>query len=190
MIRPGREQLRGPVEVDETYVGGTQSGGKRGRGAERKQIVVIAVEVHSPRGLGRVRMGRIPDVSAASLVPFVRYVVEPNSEIRTDGWGGYTDLPKHGYKHSKPVVSDSGDPAHVAMPGVHRIASLLKRWLLGIHQGAVRAGHLDYYLDEYTFHFNRRTSCSRGLLFYQLIQQTVVTEPVSYRQLVDSNYNL
>ena len=119
MIRPGREQLRGPVEVDETYVGGTQSGGKRGRGAERKQIVVIAVEVHSPRGLGRVRMGRIPDVSAASLVPFVRYVVEPNSEIRTDGWGGYTDLPKHGYKHSKTVVADSGDPAHVAMPGVH-----------------------------------------------------------------------
>ncbi len=190
MIRPGRERLRGPVEVDETYVGGIQSGGKRGRGAERKQIVVIAVEVHSPRGFGRVRMGRIPDVSAASLVSFVRHVVEPSCEIRTDGWGGYTDLPKHGYKHSKTVVSGSGDPAHVAMPGVHRIASLLKRWLLGIHQGAVRAGHLDYYLDEYTFRFNRRTSRSRGLLFYRLIQQAVVTEPVSYRQLVDGNHNL
>ena len=76
------------------------------------------------------------------------------------------------------------------MPGVHRIASLLKRWLLGIHQGAVRAGHLDYYLDEYTFRFNRRTSRSRGLIFYRIIQQAVVTEPVSYRQQVDSNHNL
>ena len=87
------------------------------------------------------------------------------------------------------VLSDSGDPAHVAMPGVHRIASLLKRWLLGIHQGAVSGKHLDFYLDEYTFRFNRRTSRSRGMLFYRLMQQAVATASVPYQQLVDAKHN-
>ena len=124
-----------------------EQGGKRGRGTENKEIVAIAVEIHSPKGFGRVRMQRIPDVSGISLVPFVRGAVESDSEILTDGWRGYNDLPKHSYKHSKTVLSETGDPAHVAMPGVHRIASLLKRWLLCTHQGAVSGKHLDYYLD-------------------------------------------
>ena len=175
MVRPGRESLRGSVEVDETYVGGPEQGSKRGRGTENKEIVVIAVEILSPKGFGRVRMKRIPDASGISLLPFVCNVVESGSEILTDGWCGYNDLPKHGYEHNKVVLSDTGDPAHVAMPGVHRIASLLKRWLLGTHQGAVRGKHLDYYLDEYTFRFNRRKSGSRGMLFYRLMQQAVIT---------------
>ena len=92
--------------------------------------------------------------------------------------------------HSRTVLSESGDPAHVAMPGVHRIASLLKRWLLGIHQGAVSGKHLDYYLDEYTFRFNRRTSRSRGMLFYRLMQQAGTTASTPYRQLVDGNHKM
>ena len=158
MVRPDRERLHGTVEVDETYVGGVATGGKRGRGAENKVIVVIAVEVFRPKGFGRIRMRRIPDVSGDSLVPFLCDVAEPGAEILTDGWGGYNGLTDHSYVHNRTVISDNGDPAHVSMPGVHRIAALLKRWLLGIHQGAVSGKHLDYYLDEYTFRFNRRTS--------------------------------
>jgi len=190
MVRPGREQLCGMVEIDETYVGGAKRNGKRGRGCENKEIVVIAIEVFNPKGFGRVRMQRIPDASAGSLVPFIRNVVEPNSEIITDAWGGYNSLPEHSYLHSKTVLSDSGDPAHVAMPGVHRIAALLKRWLLSTHQGAVSGKHLDYYLDEYTFRFNRRTSRSRGMLFYRLVQQAVTTEAVPYCKLVGGKHNI
>jgi transposase-like protein len=185
MVRPGRDRLSGRVEVDETYVGGSAKGGKRGRGAERKVIVVIAVEVHEPKGFGRVRMRRVPDASSTSLIPFVCDNIEPGSVILTDAWRGYNDVTKHGYTRVKTNLSDSGDPAHVVMPGVHRIASLLKRWLLGTHQGAAGGKHLDYYLDEYTFRFNRRTSRSRGLLFHRLMQQSVAASPVSYRQIVN-----
>jgi transposase-like protein len=184
MVRPDRERLHGWVEVDETYVGGSERGGKRGRGAENKAIVVIAVEIHHPKGFGRVRMRQVPDASGASLIPFIRDNIEPGSAVLTDAWRGYNDVATQGYVHNKTNLSDSGDPAHVLMPGVHRIAALLKRWLLGTHQGAVMGKHLDYYLDEYTFRFNRRTSRSRGLLFYRLMQQAVVTIPVSYRQMV------
>jgi len=190
MVRPDRERLHGSVEVDETYVGGAEKGGKRGRGTENKQLVVIAVEVLPSRGSGRIRMRRIPDVSGDSLVPFVCEVVESGSEILTDGWSGYNNLRKHSYTHRKTVLSETGDPAHVAMPGVHRVAALLKRWLLGIHQGAVSGKHLEYYLDEYTFRFNRRTSTSRGMLFYRLMQQAVTTASAPYRQLVDGEHKM
>jgi len=190
MIRPGCERLHGSVEVDETYVGGPEIGGKRGRGTENKEIVAIAVEVLSPKGFGRIRMRRIPDVSGDSLVPFICDVAEAGSEIQTDGWGGYNSLTEHNYTHSRTVLSASGGPAHVAMPGVHRIAALLKRWLLGIHKGAVSGKHLDYYLDEYTFRFNHRTSKSQGMLFYRLMQQAVATASTSYRQLVDGNHKM
>ncbi len=189
MVRPDREQLSGRIEVDETYIGGSDLGGKRGRGSGSKEIVVIAVEVLSPKGFGRVRMRRIPNVSGNSLVPFVDEVVEKGSSILTDGWGGYNELSKRGYQHQKIVLSDTGDPAHVSMPGVHRISALLKRWLLSTHQGSVSGKHLDYYLDEYTFRFNRRTSRSRGLLFYRLIEQAVITALSSYRQIVTRQYN-
>lgn len=190
MVRPDRERLSGRIEVDETYIGGSDLGGKRGRGSESKKIVVIAVEVLSPKGFGRVRMRRIPDVSGNSLTPFVNEVVEKGSQVLTDGWKGYNKLSNHGYQHEKVVLSDTGDPAHVSMPAVHRISALLKRWLLSTHQGSVSGKHLDYYLDEYTFRFNRRTSRSRGLLFYRLIEQAAMTAPSSYRRIVTRQHNI
>ena len=189
MVRPGRDRLWGRIEVDETYVGGSKTGGKRGRGCERKEIVLIAVEVHSPKGFGRVRMRRVPDLSGASLVPFVCDVAEAGSEILTDGWGGYNRVSNCGYKHDRVVLSDTGDPAHVSMPGVHRIAALVKRWLLSTPQGAVSGKHLEYYLDEYMFRFNRRTSRLRGLLFYRLMEQAAATSPSPYRQIVGDHPN-
>lgn len=183
MVCPGRDRLSGRVEVDETYVGGKEEG-VSGRHTEKKAIVVVAIEVHEPMGFGRVRLRQIPDVSSSSLLAFLRDVVVPGTAILTDGWQGYASVSRHGYVHEKTILSTSGDPAHVAMPGVHRIASLLKRWILGTHQGSVSNKHLDYYLDEYTFRFNRRTSNVRGLLFYRLLQQAVQTSPTPYRQLV------
>ena len=184
MVRPERERLSGNIEVDETLVGGEEHDGKRGRGAGRKSIVVIAVEVHEPKGFGRVRMQRIPDASGRSLITFVCNSVEPGATILTDSWRGYNALQQNGYTHRKVNLSESGDPAHVVLPGAHRISSLLKRWIIGTLQGSISDKHFDYYLDEYTFRFNRRNSKARGLLFYRLLQQAVMITPVTYRELV------
>jgi len=178
MVRSERGRLSGVVEVDETLLGGVERGGKRGRGTA-KSVVVIAVEVHERKGFGRLRMRHVPDASGASLVPFVCAVVAPGSTVRTDGWGGYNDLPNHGYTRQKTVLSSSDDLAHVSMPGVHRVASLVKRWLLGTHQGAITPDHLQAYLEEFTFRFNRRTSRSRGLVFRRLLEQAVATGPIT-----------
>lgn len=178
MVRAERERLSGEVEVDETLVGGVQKGGKRGRGTD-KCIVLIAVEIKQPRGFGRVRMRHVPDASGANLIPFVCDAVAPGSEVHTDGWSGYTGLSDHGYVHRQTVTSTSGDPAHVSMPGVHRISALLKRWVLGTHQGSFAPAHLQSYLEEYTFRFNRRTSRSRGLVFRRLIEQAACTDPIT-----------
>ena len=182
MVRSERKRLSGAVEVDETLIGGVRRGGKRGRGTS-KSVVVIGVEVLEPKGFGRVRMRRVPDASGAHLVPFVCAVVAPGSTVRTDRWGGYNDLPKLGYTRHKTVLSASEDPAHVTMPGVHRVASLLKRSILGTHQGSVTSDHLQAYLEEFTFRFNRRTSASRGLVFRRLLEQAVVTGPVTESQV-------
>jgi transposase-like protein len=177
MVRADRPLLCGNVEVDETLVGGVEHGGKRGRGTA-KSVVVIAVEAGKQKGLGRVRMKRIPDASGENLVPFIRGAVQAGSTVLTDGWKGYNDLARNQYRHEQIVLSNSGDPAHVAMPGVHRIASLLKRWILGTHQGAVDGAHIQSYLEEFTFRFNRRHSKHRGLVFRRLIEQAVATAPV------------
>lgn len=178
MVRSERERLSGSVEVDETLVGGVVRGGKRGRGTS-KSIVVIAVEVKEPKGFGRIRMRHIPDASGINLQPFICDVVAKGATVCTDGWSGYNDLSKHGYQHERTILSSSGDPAHVAMPGVHRVASLLKRWIFGTHQGSVVPSHLQSYLEEFTFRFNRRTSRSRGLVFFRLLEQAMITGPVT-----------
>lgn len=175
MVRPGREKLSGIVEVDETYLGGSRPG-KRGRGAENKVLVLVAVEDKGEEGFGRIRLAQVADASSDSLIPFVQENVEPGSTVRTDGWKGYNPLSKAGYVHVRD--RDSGNVGDEPLPLVHRIVALLKRWLLGTYQGAVKPTHLDYYLDEYTFRFNRRTSGSRGKLFYRLVQQAMNLEPV------------
>jgi transposase-like protein len=181
MVRPERERLVGAVEVDESYVGGPAEG-VRGRGAANKALVVIAVELKGS-AMGRIRLRRVADASAKSLLGFVRDTVEPGSVVHTDDWKGYEGLEK-GYVRRITNVERSGGPAHELLPHVHRIASLLKRWLLGTHQGGVQFPHLDYYLDEFTFRFNRRTSRSLGMLFYRLLQQALVVEDVPYKKLI------
>jgi transposase-like protein len=182
MVRPAREQLSGEVEVDETMIGGVEEGGKRGRGAT-KEIVVIAVEIKQPKGFGRIRMRHIPDASVKSLGAFVRETIATKSILCTDGWNGYNGLSNE-YVHRQTILSSSDDPAHIALPGVHRVASLLKRWILGTHQGAFGVEHLQSYLEEFTFRFNRRTSHSRGLLFHRLLEQAVLTPPVTEEDIL------
>ena len=135
-------------------------------------------------GIGRIRMKRIPDASADSLMEFVEEAIEPGSTVHTDGWPGYDPLKMLGYAHDITFLKRKKEPASELMPRVHRIASLLKRWILGTHQGAVSHEHLEYYLDEFTFRFNRRRSTNRGKLFYRLVQQAVAIEPVPYKSMV------
>ena len=183
MVRPGCDRLSGTVEVDETFVGGEESG-REGRGALTKALVAIAAE-ESGRGTGRIRMARIPYAGKRFLHGFVHQAIEPGSVVHTDGWASYGGLDAKGYDHQVTILKGQPkDMAVIAMPRVHRIASLLKRWLLGTHQGAVRADYLDHYLDEFTFRFNRRTSRSRGKLFYRLMQQAVQIGPTPYQEII------
>jgi len=174
MVRPGRDRLSGTVEVDETYIGGKRPG-KRGRGAAGKTLVLIAAEDKDTH-IGRIRLRRVLDAGAESLIPAVKESVEPGSTVRTDGWISYKGLPSEGYEHI--IARHTADVGENLLPLANRVAALLKRWLQGTHQGAIRPSHLDYYLDEFTFRFNRRTSRSRGKLFYRLVQQAVSVGPV------------
>lgn len=179
MVRPGRDNLSGIVEVDETYIGG-KSSGKRGRGAENKNLVVVAVEDKSQtsstgEGIGRIRLKLIPDASTENLNAFIQEHIRPGSHIRTDGWSGYQKISSLGYEHAI-VGSKELNIAHLTI-------ALLKRWLLGTYQGAVSSVHLAYYLDEFTFRFNRRTSRSRGKLFYRLVQHSLLSDPVPGQQI-------
>lgn len=177
MVRPGRDRLSGRVEVDETFVGGEISG-LRGRSAGGKTLVAIAAQ-EKGRGLGRIRMHCIPNASKATLHSFVQDTIELGSTIHTDGWDSYKGLASLGYQHEiSALKGHKVSAATELLPRVHLVASLLKRWLLGTHQGAVSPEHLEYYLDEFTFRFNRRGSASRGLLFYRLLQQAVCLRPV------------
>lgn len=185
MVRPGRDRLSGIIEVDEAYIGGPESG-KRGRGATGKALVVIATQKDGKR-IGRIRLKHVPDASAKSLNNAVKNSIEPNSTVCTDDWNGYNQLSKLGYNHN--VIRKASSVGKNLLPSVNIVISLLKRWLLGIHQGAVKMSHLDYYLDEFTFRFNRRTSRSRGKLFYRLVQQAAEVEHVSIKDISSENPN-
>lgn len=180
MVFPGRNKLSGKIEVDETLVGGKKSG-KRGRGAEGKTLVVIAVEILE-KGTGQVRMSIISNASKKALKEFITENIEPGSTIITDGWKGYNGTSKNGYQHEIQNKTKLLDGEEI-LPNVHRIASLLKRWLLGTHQNYIGEEYLSYYLDEYTFRYNRRKSNSRGLLFQRLIEQGALHEPVDYKSI-------
>jgi transposase-like protein len=182
MVRPGRDQLSGRVEMDETYWGGEEVD-VRGRQTEAKALIVIAAQ-EDGGGIGRIRMRHIADASAESLMPFVEEVIEPGSNVHTDGWLGYSPLEGRGYRHRITFLKGKNESASELLPRVHLVASLLKRWLLGTHQGAVSREHLDYYLDEFTFRFNRRKSRSRGKLFLRLAEQAVAVGPTPYKSMV------
>jgi transposase-like protein len=182
MVRPDRDRLTGRVEVDETYVGGLEEG-VRGRHTEAKALIVVAAQEDGP-GIGRIRMRRIADASAESLIPFVQDFVDRGSIVHTDGWLGYLPLEDKGYDHQVTFLKGKEKTPSELMPRVHRVISLLKRWLMGTHQGGVSLEHLDYYLDEFTFRFNRRKSRSRGKLFFRLLQQAVAIDPVPYKSMV------
>jgi transposase-like protein len=187
MVRPGRDRLQKLVEVDETYVGGREED-HIGRGTQDKSLVVIAVEKDGRR-IGRARMRVVGDFTANQLCGFVGDVVEPGSTVRTDGLNSYLALPRYGYVHDRVVQKKHVETASELLPGVHLVASLLKRWLLGTHQGRVSREHLGYYLDEFTFRFNRRKSRYRGKLFYRLVQQAVAIDPVPYSQIIMPDQN-
>jgi len=183
MVRPGRDRLAGTVEVDETYIGGIKPG-KRGRGAAGKALVAVAVELLNLKGFGRCRLRVIPNAETPTLRSFLLDCVEPGSVVVTDGFVSYPPASGKEYVHKPFPVAGSGVQAHVALPGVHRVASLVKRWLLGTHQAAVEADHLQAYLDEFAFRFNRRRAEFRGLLFRRLLEQAVSVGPTTYRSLV------
>jgi ISXO2-like transposase domain/Transposase zinc-ribbon domain len=186
MVRPGRDKLSGRVEVDETFVGGEDP--KEGTWVDQKAVVVIAAEEDGP-GIGRIRLASIPAPTKKSLHRFAQETIEPGSVLHTDGRNAWEGIETLGYKRKQTVLLGRKDKnaASKLLPRVHRVASLLKRWLLGTHQGAVGAEHLDYYLDEFTFRFNRRTSRSRGKLFFRLLQQAVQIAPTTYRAMIGGN---
>jgi transposase-like protein len=183
MVRPGGDRLAGRVEVDETYVGGVVQQTK-GRSAAGKTLVAIAAQEQGA-GLGRIRLQCLPNATKAALHGFVQDCVEPGSVVHTDGFDSYKGIVELGYGHEVTVLKGrAASAANELLPRVHLVASLLKRWLLGTHQGAVRPEHLEYYLDEFTFRFNRRTANSRGLLFYRLVQQALALGPITGKCLL------
>lgn len=194
MVNPNRAKLSGDVEVDETYVGGLESDGKRGRGTENKILVVIAVELATKevgkkgrRTMGRTRIEVVNDASKESLQGFIKNNVEKGSTVFTDGWSSYASLGSEGYTHVVPKKYEMVDEKNL-MPHVHLLASLLKRWLLGTHQGAVQEEHIQAYLDEYVFRFNRRTAAKRGLLFHRLLESAMQTPPTTYKELTTHDF--
>jgi len=185
MILSSRNKLKGIVEVDEVLVGG-KSSGKRGRGAEGKVLIAVAVEVLGRR-TGRTRLAKISDASSDSLISFIEENIEPSSIIITDGWPSYNELISRGFQHKVQKATVKNEDQEV-LPNVHRIASLLKRWLLGTHQSYLNKNKIEYYLDEYVFRYNRRTSKSRGLLFLRIIEQGVKAVPISYDNIIKNQH--
>ncbi len=187
LVRPGRDRLSGMVEVDETFIGGEEPGLRGGRARGKKVLTGIAVEVREPKGIGRCRMAPLTDASADSLHAFVTDHVEPGSTVITDAWQGYRGLDTLGYVHdrrSQRAARARGEDPGAPLPAVHRVAALIKRWLLGTHQGSTDATHLPSYMDEFVFRFNRRRSRSRGLLFYRVLELAVSHTPVRYQDLI------
>jgi transposase-like protein len=183
MVRTDREQLSGRVEVDETVIGGERRGAHGWHADKKKALVVVAAEIRG-EGIGRIRLRRVPDTKFSSLNEFVSEEVVPGSEIITDGHRGYLEISGLGYSHSPTVLKKDREKSGAVLGRAHRVAALLKRWLLGMHQGRVSIEQLEHYLEEFTFRFNRRRSTDRGMLFYRLAQQSIATGPQPYRSLI------
>ena len=187
MVRPDRDRLggRGVRGRNGLHVPGW-GGRPSGWAPICQQIeVAIAVERHHPKGLGRVRMAVIDSTNRkAELEAFCAQVIEPGTVLYTDGDRLYRTWAKtFGIVHEPISLVHATEPGHKLLPAVHRVAALLKRWIKGTLHDRVSDKHLAYYLDEFTFRFNRRTSRSRGMLFYRLLQQAVNTDPHPLHEL-------
>ncbi len=183
MVRPGRDRLAGRVEVDETFWGAPVPNGVGGRQTEGKSLILIAAQ-EDGAGIGRIRLKRADNAGGETLEAFITSAIEPGSTLHTDGWRGYCPLKRKGYVHEVSRLRGKASAGSEMLPRVHRVARLLKTWMYGTHHGAMSHEHLDYYLDEFTFRFNRRKSASRGKLFYRLLQQAVEVQPVPYKQII------
>jgi len=186
MVRSDRTKLSGVVEMDDFYVGGEEHDGSTGRGTGNKTTVVVALELKPQEKLGRVRLSVIPAVEKEALSRFTIANVEKGSEIITDGFPSYAFLNENGYKHTV-YVQKTAKTESEKLPHVHLIISLVKRWILGTHQGAISEKHMQAYLDEYTFRFNRRKAAKRGFLFYRLLEGAVSVGPVTAKELYNLN---
>jgi transposase-like protein len=181
MVRAGREKLSGSVEVDEAWVGGSEKGAT-GRQTRTKSQIVVGVEFEGTR-IGRVRTQVIPDGSKRTLSGFIIDNIEKGSRIVTDGWQGYATLEDLGYRHTAHTIGTDASQASKLLPRVHRVIALIKRWLLGTHQGRCSRKYMQAYMDEFAFRFNRRKSRHVGNLFRRMLQQVGQSKPLTYRQL-------
>ena len=184
MAHEGKDRLSGVVEVDETFVGGPRPG-RRGRGAANKSIVVIAVERRAVgQGSGRCRIEVVESARAEHLRSFIVRNIEPGSTVVTDAHRGYPPALRPDYVHERHNIAGAGVAAHTLLPAVHRVASLVKRWLMSTHQGGVQHRHLPSYLDEFCFRYNRRNARHRGLVFYRLVEHALADTPTTAKALV------
>lgn len=181
MVRPDRELLTGTVELDQSFLGG-RSTGKLG-GSSDKVPVTIAVERDDRGRLGRVRLERADAPGKLDIVEFGCEVIEPGTTVRTDGARMFQRFAERGYTHEA-TKSYTVEDRDTVMPGPHLVSSLLKRWTAGTLHYRLSPQHLPYYLDEFTFRFNRRKSKARGMLFYRLLQQAVDTDPHPLKELI------
>ncbi len=189
MVRPDRELLGndpgGTVELDQSFLGGRTS--RKLSVSSDKVPITIAVE-RTPRGrLGRVRLEVADKPGGLDMIDFATEVIAPGATIHTDGARMFTRLVDLGYTHhATPSTKDSYqvDDPDAVMPGPHLVSSLLKRWTAGTLHHRISYQHLPYYLDEFTFRFNRRNSRARGMLFYRLLQQAVDTDPHPLKELI------
>ena len=178
MVRPGREPLKDKVEVDETYIGGPEAGLRGGRELIEKGLVVGGVEVRG-KASGRVRLQVVPDASGPSLTGFVKANVERGALVLTDGWGAYAPLAGMGYKH-RPRTQGDPERAIKILPRIHRVFGNLKTWLRGTHHG-VGHSHLQAYLDEFAYRFNRRRTPMAA--FQTLLGLGTQHPPTTYQDL-------
>lgn len=177
MVRLGREPLQGSVEVDETYLGGPHP-------SRRKKICVFVAAEIRKEAIGRIRLRRLSDDTEESITGAVRELIAPGSLLLSDGAHAYKHTVPLGYLHRRTVVDGMNrKESALVQPRVHRVSSLLKRWLNGIHHGRFSRHQVDHYLDEFVFRFNRRLSAQRGMLTYRLLQQAVATSPTPYKEI-------
>lgn len=183
----GKDKLSGVVEVDETYVGGADDRAHAGRSlAGKKTLVVGAVEVRPPGGLGRARLEMADGATGDNLEDFVVRNVEQHAVARTDGLQSYSGLVGAGIGHQRVVIGEDPKKASRIFPGIHRVFALFKRVLLGTFHGSVSDKNLPAYLDEFEFRFNRRNAGTRWLLFGRILASAPHERPPTYRQLTQA----